>query len=105
MLPSILGEYPLIVETNLYQNTKLSYHSISRNWQPVYLADIHKQVLLETEEFSCSECEEFDEVSLGFNTLWYCTLHKFNYYFFEFYHERQIFIMINYIKEGNDLEN
>lgn len=69
MLPNILGEYPLIVETNLCQNTEL-IHIILRNWQPVWLAYIPKQVLLETEEFYYSECEVFDEATLGFSTFW-----------------------------------
>lgn len=74
------------------------------NWQPVGLPDIHLQLLLETEEFSCFKWEEFAVASLGFNTFWYCTMHQLNYNLYESKNESQICIMINSVNKA-ELEN
>lgn len=65
------------------------------NWQLVGQPDIHFQLLLETEEFSCSKWEEFAEANLVFNTFWYWTMHQLNYNLYELKNESQICIMIN----------
>jgi len=65
------------------------------NQQPVGLPDICLQLLLEAEQFSCFEWEEFSEATLGFNTSWYCTMHQLSYNLYELKNDSQICIMIN----------